>query len=326
MDSKAERRTVYIVRHGATAWNEKGRIVGHTDLSLSDKGVVQAEGARKLLASSRLDLALTSPLSRTRETAAIVLADHGIVAEPEERLVELALVGWEGKDRKELRDDPAWRTWITAPHTISTPEGERLEDVRERAAAALTDALARLPDGGGVVLFTHGGVARVLTLHLLGMPLSGYQKLRCDCASVTAIEVTAHRPIRHQRHSRPHRAHFRAAKAPTASLTRTAPPVRAAGPQTPTRSSRTLTLATAGAPPGAPTRPPARLIPSHNDGLGDGAVCPKLPQTATPRAPLNQPPDEQHIRPRNGRHQHVLYPTTRALPPPTAPKPHRLQV
>ncbi len=184
------RITVYLVRHGVTTWNEEGRIVGHRDLSLSDRGRAQAEGARRLLATCSIDLALTSPLCRTRETAEILLQDHHVVAEVEPRLIELALAGWEGLSRAELAGDPIWQTWLTAPDTIATPEGERLEDVLLRARAALRDGLARTPSGGGLAIFTHGGVARVLTLSLLGMPLSAYQKLRCDCASVQAFEVT----------------------------------------------------------------------------------------------------------------------------------------
>ncbi len=185
-----ERRTVYIVRHGLTSWNEAGRIVGHEDLNLTDRGREQARGVARLLAPCRLDLALASPLRRTRETAGVALGERECQLTVEPRLIELALKGWEGLSRAELRDDPSWKTWLTEPHTIATPEGERLEDVRARATAALTDGLERTPPGGGLVIFTHGGVARVLILHILGMPLSGYQKLRCDCGSVSAIEVS----------------------------------------------------------------------------------------------------------------------------------------
>jgi probable phosphoglycerate mutase len=185
------RRTVYVVRHGVTPWNEQGRICGHEDLSLSDLGREQARGAGRLLAPCRLDLALTSPLARTRETAELALEGRGVEVRTEPRLIELALAGWEGKGRAELLADPTWHVWLRAPEAIATPEGERLEDVRQRAAAAIADGLREVPPGGGLAVFTHGGVARVLVLHLLGLPLSGYHRLRCDCASVSAIEVTA---------------------------------------------------------------------------------------------------------------------------------------
>lgn len=189
--SVRRRRTIYIARHGVTRWNEEHRICGHSDLSLSERGRDQARGAGKLLAGCRLDLALCSPLSRTRETAELALADREVELRSEPRLIELALAGWEGRSREELLDDPSWYVWHRAPHLIATPEGESLEDVRLRAADALACALAEIPPGGGLALFTHGGVARVLILHVLGLPLSSYQQIRCDCASVSAMEVTA---------------------------------------------------------------------------------------------------------------------------------------
>lgn len=190
MSSRSERKTIYVVRHGATPWNEQGRIMGHRDLDLSAHGQRQAEGARSLLASCRLDMALTSPLTRTRHTAEIVIASRVVTLEEDRRLIELALEGWEGLRRAELRGEPSWQRWINEPHKTATPEGETLDDVLRRATAVLDDGLSRVPQGGGLLIITHGGVARVLLLHLLGMPLSAYHKVRCEPASVSAIEVT----------------------------------------------------------------------------------------------------------------------------------------
>jgi broad specificity phosphatase PhoE len=188
--TERRRKTVYVVRHGFTAWNEEDRILGHRDLGLSERGRAQAAGAGRMLGPCRLDLALTSPLSRTRETAAIVLGDRDVPLETDPRLIELRLGDWEGKTRAELRELPSWQAWVSTPDQTSTPEGERLADTQARAAAALEGGLARVPPGGGLAVFTHGGVVRVLLLHLLGLPLSSYHKLRCDCASVSAFELT----------------------------------------------------------------------------------------------------------------------------------------
>lgn len=186
---KTPRRHLYVLRHGVTRWNEEKKIVGHTDLELSDKGRQQASRAQRLLAHQPLHRALTSPLTRTSQTAEIALEGKELDATPEPRLIELALAGWEGRSRHELRDDEHWQLWLNAPDQTATPEGERLEDVRQRAVAALRDGLRAIPDDGGLLIVTHGGVARVLILHLLGMPLSAYQKVSCDCASISAFEV-----------------------------------------------------------------------------------------------------------------------------------------
>jgi broad specificity phosphatase PhoE len=187
----ARRKTVYVVRHGFTAWNEQDRLLGHDDMGLSERGRALAAGAGRLLGPCRLDLALTSPLTRAVETARVALGGRAVPLDEDRRLIELRLEGWEGKTRAELRALPSWQAWIATPETAATPEGETLADVLVRAVAALSDGAARVPPGGGLALFTHGGVARVLILHLLGLPLDAYHKVRCDCASVSAFEVTA---------------------------------------------------------------------------------------------------------------------------------------
>ena len=45
---------LYLVRHGETEWNVQGRIQGHTDIGLSDKGQRQAQAvARRLVEPDR---------------------------------------------------------------------------------------------------------------------------------------------------------------------------------------------------------------------------------------------------------------------------------
>ena len=185
----SDRRAVYLVRHGATAWNKEGRIIGHEDIGLGEGGREQARTAARILAPCRVDLVVSSPLSRTLETARAVAADHDLEPEVDEGIVELRLAGWAGRTRAELAAEKAWQRWLREPHTIATPEGERLVDVRDRAMGALRRGLDRLPEGGGLVLVTHGGVIRVILLTLLGMPLSSYQKVRADPGSVSALEL-----------------------------------------------------------------------------------------------------------------------------------------
>ncbi len=192
----SKRRIIYLVRHGATPHNQEGRICGHLPIGLGPEGEAQAEDAAALLAEQPLELILTSPLRRTVETAEILARGRDLEPEPHEGLIELDLGRWQGQTFEELREDELWRTWRRAPHTIATPGGERLEDVSRRARAAVAEGLARLPDRGGLVVVTHGGVLKVLLLGLLGMPLSTYQQVRVQTGSVSAVEVSAELELR----------------------------------------------------------------------------------------------------------------------------------
>ena len=58
---------LYVVRHGRTAANASGLLLGHLDPDLDDLGVRQA----RLLAAALgpVDRVVSSPLARTRQTA-----------------------------------------------------------------------------------------------------------------------------------------------------------------------------------------------------------------------------------------------------------------
>ena len=53
--------TVYLIRHGETAWNEEGRCQGVTDIPLTDKGRRQAQAVAKALEHIPVCRLLTSP-------------------------------------------------------------------------------------------------------------------------------------------------------------------------------------------------------------------------------------------------------------------------
>ena len=69
---------IYIVRHGETEWNAEGRIQGHTDIGLSDWGREQARAIARRLAGVPFAVAYSSDMSRTRDTARIILGERDI--------------------------------------------------------------------------------------------------------------------------------------------------------------------------------------------------------------------------------------------------------
>ena len=62
---------LYVVRHGETDWNKVKRVQGHTDIPLNEYGRHLARETAKGLKETRIDLAITSPLIRAKETAQI---------------------------------------------------------------------------------------------------------------------------------------------------------------------------------------------------------------------------------------------------------------
>jgi len=72
--NRADVVRVYLIRHGQTDWNLEGRIQGGGfDIPLNETGKLQARLAAKALEGIPMDVVASSPLSRARETADILM-------------------------------------------------------------------------------------------------------------------------------------------------------------------------------------------------------------------------------------------------------------
>jgi probable phosphoglycerate mutase len=145
---------IVLIRHGETEWSRDKRHTGRTDLPLTTAGRQQALLAGRGL--GEFALALTSPLSRARETAEIA----GLVAEADPDLMEWDYGEVEGITTEAMRERiPGWDIWRDG-----APGGETIEQVAERADRVIARALAA---DGDVVLVAHGHLLRVLAARYL---------------------------------------------------------------------------------------------------------------------------------------------------------------
>ena len=64
---------LYVVRHGETIWNKERKVQGITDIPLTDKGREEAYALQELIKNLNIDVVISSPLERARETAKILV-------------------------------------------------------------------------------------------------------------------------------------------------------------------------------------------------------------------------------------------------------------
>jgi probable phosphoglycerate mutase len=153
--------TLYLCRHGDTAWSPVRRLAGRTDLPLVADGEENARQLDHRLSTVHFDRVLVSPLTRARRTAD--LAGLGGSARVDDRLLEMSFGRYEGLTVDEVRaTHPGW-TYLRD----GCPEGEGPEDVGGRADALLHDLETVT---GNVALFAHSVILRVLAARYLGLP------------------------------------------------------------------------------------------------------------------------------------------------------------
>ena len=79
---------IIVTRHGQTEWNRLGKLQGQTDNSLNEEGKAQAEETGKQIADEKIDLIITSPLIRARETAEIINKRFNVPIIEDDRIKE----------------------------------------------------------------------------------------------------------------------------------------------------------------------------------------------------------------------------------------------
>ncbi|HET9957886.1 MAG TPA: histidine phosphatase family protein [Polyangiaceae bacterium] len=174
--------TIYLCRHGDTAWSAERRLAGRTDLPLIEQGERNAVQLGERLKAVPFTRVLVSPLQRARRTAELAGMEN---VELEGRLVEMNFGRYEGLTVNEIRrESPGW-TYLRE----GCPEGESAEDLGRRADALLHELA---PLRGKVALFAHSVMLRVLAARFLGLvPEAG----RNFMLSPGSISILSHDPV-----------------------------------------------------------------------------------------------------------------------------------
>jgi len=172
----------YLVRHGETAWNAENRIQGQTDVPLHDVGRREARQTGERLAGVRFAAAYCSDLSRTQETARIILGAQGEKApelRPNPALREIAFGDFEGMVWPEIRQTHPrlGRREIDRDLDFAPPGGESFRDVLLRVNA-FARSLEREHADDDVLVVGHGAMLRALAVSILRLPPDTLWQLR----------------------------------------------------------------------------------------------------------------------------------------------------
>ena len=178
-----------LVRHGESEWNKKNIFTGVRNPDLTDKGVIEAVWAGRVLKSEGLsfDVAFPSKLKRAQHTLDIILGEIGGEAPP---IIEDAAINerdygeLSGLNKEEARDRWGEEQVLTWRRSFDTPPpgGESLKDTAERVLPFYRDNIwPEVAAGKDVLVVAHGNSLRALIMSL--EKLSGEEIIERELAT-----------------------------------------------------------------------------------------------------------------------------------------------
>jgi len=176
--------TLYVARHGETAWNLSGQHTGLRDLPLTEGGIRNARRLGNTLRGRLFAQVFTSTLQRARHTCE--LARFGAQAEVDPDLVEWNYDEYEGLRPEDIEARrPGWELFREG-----CPGGESADDVRARADRVVERVRAFQQD---VLIFSGGHLLRVLAARWLGLEPQVGRYFLLDTASLSGLSYEQNR-------------------------------------------------------------------------------------------------------------------------------------
>jgi broad specificity phosphatase PhoE len=151
--------SVYLARHGQTAYNHEGRFQGQQEIPLDATGRAQALELAERAVPYGFSALWTSPLLRARETAAAVAERLGLEPMQDPRFMETDAGDWTDRSFADVRAEAPERfdAFAAADPDFAFPGGESFAEQELRVQAGLDDVQAgALP----ALVVCHGMVIR----------------------------------------------------------------------------------------------------------------------------------------------------------------------
>ncbi|QIK65938.1 bifunctional RNase H/acid phosphatase [Nocardioides sp. HDW12B] len=189
-----------LVRHGETDDTSARLFSGHSgrDPELNALGRAHVAAAASWLAPlfEEPPVVLTSPLRRTRETAAVLVeaisrelgAGADLEAVVDDGLVEAGFGTWEGLTYTQVleRDAELFTAWLGDPDRRAGTTGDSMNGMAERMRV-VRDRLLETYAARVVVAATHLTPIKMLVSEVLGLPMESVFKTEISPASVTVL-------------------------------------------------------------------------------------------------------------------------------------------
>ena len=184
---------LYLLRHGETDWNKAKKIQGCTDIPLNDYGRELARKTGEGMRDISIDLVITSPLVRAKETAHLVMAGRDVKVIENPQIQEMNFGEYEGKPSDEEPTASILKAFFKNPGAYPPPEeGESIPQLLARTGEFL-ETIYQNQDlqNKNILISTHGAAMTGLVNNIKGqLEVNDFWKMGVppNCA-VTIVSV-----------------------------------------------------------------------------------------------------------------------------------------
>jgi 2,3-bisphosphoglycerate-dependent phosphoglycerate mutase len=163
-----------LVRHGESEWNKLNLFTGWRDPDLSEKGMIEARQAGRLIKAQGLkfDVAFTSVLKRAQHTLTIILEElgqTGVITYRDQALNERDygdLAGLNKDDARKRWGEEQVHIWRRS-YDVAPPGGESLKDTAARTLPYYEATIwPELKASKNVIVSAHGNSLRSVVMKL----------------------------------------------------------------------------------------------------------------------------------------------------------------
>ena len=179
-----------LVRHALTVDNQKSRLSGHIDSSISEEGKEQIDKITNYLKDFDIDKIYTTTSSRTKDTVKKLSELKSIEIIEKESLKEISFGDFEGLTFNEIKDKypKEFQGMIQKGYEYKYPNGESLIDSYNRVCIELDNIISN-NDNRTILICSHGGTIRNIITYLISNSYKYHWNFKIDNGSVTILEI-----------------------------------------------------------------------------------------------------------------------------------------
>jgi broad specificity phosphatase PhoE len=185
---------LYLLRHAEVEAKYQRVFGGKIDMDLSPLGHKQAEALARYVARHKFNSVYASPMKRVQQTLAPIAKSLSTPPIIIDEFREVDFGDWTGLGWDEVfaKFQVTAFQWLEQIECAGIPNGE----CRSTFAARVEPALRRVLKehrGEEIAIVCHGGVIRMMLSLLLDLPLSKMAHFEIEYASITQVDLKAHR-------------------------------------------------------------------------------------------------------------------------------------